>query len=160
MNMNRADLAVEILPRALWVLQGVCLFLGIRLTDGHSIGTDDIIPAVLGIVLVIVGLLFLAYSFYWIRHALISKDLVTDGPFGYMRHPMYISVYIMLLGIGLVLSSWVWFAIMVAFLPVWYVDCRIEERQMIDLHGERHLKCMRRTGMFLPRVNREVTSRA
>ena len=73
------------------------------------------------------------------RRALFDKTLVTTGPFRYMRHPMYIGIYIMLTGAGLLFFSKIWFMIMIIFIPVWYLDCKIEEKQMTELHKEKYL---------------------
>ena len=95
------------------------------------------------------------YVFYYIHRALLNKDLVTGGPFRYVRHPMYVATYIMLFGMGLLFFSWVvWFWVMAAFVPVWYMDCRIEERQMTGLHGETYLDYKKRVGMFIPKTTK------
>ncbi len=92
------------------------------------------------------------YVGYYMRRALFNKELVTGGPFKYVRHPMYVAIYIMLFGMGLLFFSWTWFAIMVVFMPVWYLDCRTEEKQMRGLHGREYLSYKRRVGMFIPKV--------
>ncbi len=44
--------------------------------------------------------------------------------------------------------------IMLVFIPIWYLDCRIEEKQMIELHKEKYLDYKKRTGMFLPKIRK------
>jgi len=41
----------------------------------------------------------------------------------------------MLTGAGILFFSEIWFMIMLAFIPIWYLDCRIEENQMTELYG-------------------------
>ena len=48
---------------------------------------------------------------------------------------VYLGIHIMLTGIGLLFFSHLWFAVMLAFVPIWYPDGKVEERQMIELHG-------------------------
>lgn len=152
--MNK-NLAAEILPRTLWVVMAVCLYLGQHLTNSPQKLTDDVLPACLGVSLASAGFLFWMYVGYYMRHALFDKTLVTGGPFKYMRHPMYVSIYIMLTGAGILFSSGIWFMIMLAFTPIWYLDCRIEEKQMTGLYGSKYQEYQERTGMFFPKI-REV----
>lgn len=106
----------------------------------------------LGAILTIGGFLFWMATVHHIGRALLTKELVTSGPYKYIRHPMYASAYSMLSGIGLLFFSWIWFAIMVAFIPIWLMDCRIEERQMTELHGETYLDYKKKVGMFRPKT--------
>jgi protein-S-isoprenylcysteine O-methyltransferase Ste14 len=89
------------------------------------------------------------------RHLSAARDsdgIATGGPFRYVRHPIYASIYVLCLGLGLAFFAWLWFAVMAAFIPWWIWECRREECEMIALHGERYLDYMSRTGMVLPRV--------
>lgn len=65
---------------------------------------------------------------------------------------VYLGIYIMLTGIGLLFFSHLWFAVMLAFVPIWYLDGRVEERQMIELHGSAYFDYRERTGMFIPKI--------
>ncbi len=148
----RKNTAIEILPRALWIVMAVCLCLGQKFTNGWSILTDNLFLLCLGICLNVVGFLLWMYVGYCMRKALFNKSLVTFGPFKYARHPMYISIYIMFTGIGILLFSKIWFIIMMIFIPIWYLNCKIEEKQMIELHKEEYLEYKKRTGMFFPKL--------
>lgn len=151
-SLWKKHIAVEILPRALWVIMALSLFLGQHLTDSPPEPTENIFFACVGVCLTILGSFFFIYVGYYIRRALANKDLVTTGPYRYIRHPMYVSIYVMLSGIGLLFFSEVWFLIMLAFVPIWYVDCWIEERQMTGLHEMGYSDYIKRTGMFIPRL--------
>jgi len=61
--------------------------------------------------LLVFGAVFHSSSFF-------DKELITTGSFKYARHPMYVAIYIMLLGVGFLFFSEVWFAIMVVFIPI------------------------------------------
>lgn len=150
--MKRRHIAVEILPRALWIIMAICLYLFQHFANEPPILTENILMLSSGIPLVIGGLLIRMYVGYYMRRALFDKTLVTDGPFKYVRHPMYLGIYIMLTGIGLLFFSHLWFAVMLAFVPIWYLDGRVEERQMIELHGSAYFDYRERTGMFIPKI--------
>ncbi|MEA3255734.1 MAG: methyltransferase [Candidatus Altiarchaeota archaeon] len=134
--MNK-DLATEILPRTLWVVMVVCLYLGQHLMNSPPKLTDDVLLACLGVSLATAGFLLWMYVAYYMRHALFDKTLVTGGPFEYMRHPMYVSIYIMF---------------MLAFTPIWYLGCKLEEKQITELYGRKYQEYKERTGMFFPRT--------
>lgn len=153
--MNKKNFAIEILPRALWIVMAVCLYIGQHIINSPSKLTNNIFFLCLGVSLAVGGFLFWIYVGYYIRHALFDKSLVTTGPFKYIRHPMYIWIYIMLTGIGILFFSKIWFVIMLIFIPIFYFVCKIEEKQMIELHREKYLEYKKRTGMFLPRLLNE-----
>jgi len=89
------NIIIEILPRALWVVMTICLYLGQHLNNSSPKLTSNIFLVCLGTLLAIVGFLFWMYIVYYMRHALFDKTLITTGPFKYVRHPMYVGIYIM-----------------------------------------------------------------
>jgi len=129
-----------ILPRALWIFMAVCLYLGQKLTNSPPILTDNLFLFCSGILLSVGGFLLWMYVGYYMRLALFTKELMVSGPFKYIRHPMYVGIYIMLVGIGLLFFSWIWFITMLIFIPIWYLDCKIEEKQMTQLQGKKYLE--------------------
>lgn len=156
-EMIKKNRGTEILPRLLWGVMVICLFLGEYVTNWPPTLTDNTPLVVVGIVLSAGGFLFWMYVAHYMgvggALSIKDKELVTGGPFKYVRHPMYVSIYVMLVGIGLLFFfSWIWFAIMIGFIPIWYVDCRIEEKLVIELHKEKYLDYKKRTGMFFPKI--------
>ena len=83
-----------------------------------------------------------------LRH---KADLITDGPFARVRHPIYA------LGIGLVLCSVIvlptWPMLVLAFVQVvlYVLKAANEERHLMRTHGEEYARYLARTGRFLPR---------
>ncbi|MCK4664114.1 MAG: isoprenylcysteine carboxylmethyltransferase family protein [Bacteroidales bacterium] len=150
--MKKKNIAIEILPRVLWIVMVVCLYLGQHFTNSPPILNDNTLFICLGVVLSIGGLFLWFYVAYYMRKSLFDKSLVTACLFKYVRHPMYVGIYIMLLGFGILFFSEIWFIIMLIFIPVWYFNCKIEEKQMIDLHKEKYIDYKKRTGMFLPKL--------
>ena len=147
----KKNTVIEILPRALWIIMALSLYLGQRvIINSPPKLTNNILLICLGIFLTIAGFLLWIYVVYYMRNALLTKELITKGAFKYSRHPMYVSIYIMLTGIGILFFSWIWFVIMLIFIPVFYWDCKIEEKQMTEFHGEKYQEYKERTGMFLP----------
>jgi protein-S-isoprenylcysteine O-methyltransferase Ste14 len=85
----------------------------------------------------------------------INKDqtLVTQGPYRWVRHPMYTSF--VLLWVGYFFLSTNWFIGLTGVLGfVWAILVRTpkEEQMMIDRFGEGYLAYMKQTGRYLPRL--------
>lgn len=109
-----------------------------------------------------VGLIALLL-FFWVLRSLgqnfstsltINKKqtLVTQGPYRWIRHPMYTSF--VLLWIGFLFLSASWFIGLTGLLAfVWAIVVRTpkEEQMMIDRFGADYLAYMKRTGRYLPR---------
>lgn len=152
---KKQHLAIEILPRALWVVMALCLYLGQYFTDPPPKLNNNILLIFLGSLLIITGFLLWMYVGYYMRKALFDKSLIITGPFKYVRHPMYVSIYIMLVGSGILFFSKIWFIIMLIFIPIFYLDCNIEEKQMTELHGKKYLDYKKETGMFLLKLFKE-----
>lgn len=89
---------------------------------------------------------------YWSMQVQLKKAhrLVTDGPYRYVRHPLYTALFLGYLGTLLALQSWTlvaWFPVFVAS----YVLFAREEQQIMERgFGEAYRAYCRRTGMFLP----------
>lgn len=149
--MKTKHILIEILPRLLWVIELTTLIVFESIFFGGPKTTSDNWVLFIGIVLTIWGIYALVTTFYKLAKPMFTKELVTSGPYRYVRHPMYVSMYILLFGLGLIFFSGLWFMIMLAFIPVWYIDCLLEEMQMTDLWGQKYRDYKRRTGMFIPK---------
>jgi protein-S-isoprenylcysteine O-methyltransferase Ste14 len=80
--------------------------------------------------------------------------LVTSGPYHWVRHPMYLSVLIIGLGMLLISGSWVIGGIY--FLPqalLYLMRVRSEEEMMQHKFGDVYSAYVRRTGRLLPHFN-------
>ena len=79
-------------------------------------------------------------------------ELVTTGPYRFVRNPMLTGVFLLLFGIGFAIKS---FSLIVFFAPlyilanVWELK-EIEEPELVKRLGEDYLAYRRRTPMFIP----------
>jgi protein-S-isoprenylcysteine O-methyltransferase Ste14 len=81
-----------------------------------------------------------------------SHALVTDGVFGYIRHPMYTAHLLWGIGQVLLLQNWIaGFSMLVTFLPEYLYRPRVEERMMIGHFGDEYRAYMERTGRYFPK---------
>jgi protein-S-isoprenylcysteine O-methyltransferase Ste14 len=76
--------------------------------------------------------------------------LVRSGIYGYIRHPLYLSVF--LLGTGVVFKDPGPAQLVLGvinLIAVWFTS-RIEEREMVEKFGEEYRIYMKETKMFIP----------
>jgi protein-S-isoprenylcysteine O-methyltransferase Ste14 len=81
-----------------------------------------------------------------------DHELVTDGVYRWIRHPMYAAIMLFGLAQALLLPNWLagWFAL-ATFLILYIVRTPREERMMCDVFGDQYRAYMRRTGRVIPR---------
>jgi protein-S-isoprenylcysteine O-methyltransferase Ste14 len=131
---------------------GVCLFLSQFTSNRNTYFTNNLYMILLGVIITIAGVsLTLAASIY-IRRANETGEMATSGPFQYIRHPIYISVYLISIGLGFLFFAWLWFLVMVVFIPLWWLESKEEEKEMLDKYGEKYVDYQKRTKMFIPGV--------
>jgi protein-S-isoprenylcysteine O-methyltransferase Ste14 len=84
----------------------------------------------------------------------IQKDhaLVTSGPYGRIRHPMYTGLNMFSFSLALTTSNLLvlFFAVLVIVPFPWIA--RNEEKMLLETFGEEYREYMRRTGRFFPRI--------
>jgi len=86
---------------------------------------------------------------------IVAKDqaIIQHGPYRFVRHPSYTAAFLMFIGIGLALGSWLSLAIL--FLAHCYLYGRrvaVEERALLDTLGTPYREYMSRTRRFIPFV--------
>ncbi|MDP7330574.1 MAG: isoprenylcysteine carboxylmethyltransferase family protein [Candidatus Marinimicrobia bacterium] len=80
-----------------------------------------------------------------------GRTLITEGPFKYIRHPLYSGfIYSATGALALWKQSW---ALLISVLPIafiwsWLVEK--EERYLLELFGEKYKLYQSKTGQFLP----------
>ena len=92
---------------------------------------------------------------FWSLHVEMREghEFVTSGPFAYARHPVYFSMILELLGIGLLTSAWITFGVVfVIFTPTLFARVRIEERALLAQFGDDYAKYMQTTPAIFPFV--------
>jgi protein-S-isoprenylcysteine O-methyltransferase Ste14 len=85
-------------------------------------------------------------------HVQEGHKLVTNGPYRWVRHPMYSTLFLMGLGFLLLTANWMIGGLMLAsvVLLVW---ARLggEEALLIETFGEQYREYMQRSGRFIPK---------
>ncbi len=91
---------------------------------------------------------------FWSLHVEMREghEFVSTGPFAHARHPVYFSMILELLGIGLILNAWISLAVVfLIFTPTLIARVRIEEQALLTQFGDAYRKYMRNTPAIIPR---------
>jgi protein-S-isoprenylcysteine O-methyltransferase Ste14 len=81
-----------------------------------------------------------------------TSKLVKSGIYGYIRHPLYLSVF--LFGTGVMLKRPATLQIVLGLINMVavYITARIEEQEMIAKFGDEYREYMKETKMFVPGI--------
>jgi protein-S-isoprenylcysteine O-methyltransferase Ste14 len=80
-----------------------------------------------------------------------GQPVIIKGPYRWVRHPGYAAGFLVFLGIGFALGSWLSLAVFVLdiyFVYSWRV--KAEEKALLDIIGEPYRAYMARTRRFIP----------
>jgi protein-S-isoprenylcysteine O-methyltransferase Ste14 len=83
-----------------------------------------------------------------------EHSLVIDGPYRWVRHPMYSATFLAVVGFTLLSANWFIGLTGVIALALLVVRTPVEERLLIEKFGDQYRQYMKRTGRFFPRAMR------
>jgi protein-S-isoprenylcysteine O-methyltransferase Ste14 len=96
--------------------------------------------------------LFLGFSFSPVIDAKEAK-LITDGPFKYIRHPMYLSIFLLVNGAWITISNaFPLFFGNLLFIFIWILRLNSEEECLVLKFGEKYKKYQKTTKRIFPFV--------
>jgi protein-S-isoprenylcysteine O-methyltransferase Ste14 len=78
-----------------------------------------------------------------------GHELVTSGPYAYVRHPIYTGILLAMIG-STIARGLAWLLLFFAFFAYFIVSARIEERMMLAQFPEAYPAYRRRTKMLIP----------
>lgn len=79
-------------------------------------------------------------------------ELVTSGPYRWIRHPLYTTGIALVLAIGVMAASWFILLFgLTALASIRLVVIPLEERELVTTFGQEYRDYMQRTGRLLPR---------
>jgi protein-S-isoprenylcysteine O-methyltransferase Ste14 len=88
-----------------------------------------------------------------------GHQLITEGPYRWVRHPMYTAFILLGLAWFLLSENWLiggfWLA---ATIMVIFTRLNAEERMLLQEFGDTYRNYARRTGRFLPKLRSKATS--
>jgi protein-S-isoprenylcysteine O-methyltransferase Ste14 len=81
-------------------------------------------------------------------------ELITEGPYSMVRHPLYVFSLIGAIGIGLASENLLVLAMLVIFYLLYYpMTILVEEAKLTDKFGQAYLDYMKSTPRFLPKLS-------
>ena len=80
-----------------------------------------------------------------------NPELVTGGPYAFVRHPIYTGIIFAMLGTALTVGSWWFFVVLIAF-GYFAMSARQEERDMLERFPQSYPAYMTRTKRLVPFV--------
>ncbi len=90
-----------------------------------------------------------------------AQNLVTNGPYRWVRHPMYTAFYVLHVAAFFLTANWfigvTWIAGLSAII---FLRVRREETMLLNRFGDAYETYMKQTGRFLPRLNKVGDKRA
>lgn len=156
MNQNRN----EFLPSILNVITGIgVLLISFLVEIKVQISTE--VAKMLGLFIVSVGIALVIWSAIHIRGAFLGEIepkldvLVQNGPYRFVRHPVYLGMTIAFTGIPIALRSWLGLiAVFLLFLPSEIYRAKLEEKALESKFGSEWEDYTAQTGFFLPYVRK------
>ncbi len=74
---------------------------------------------------------------------------ITRGLYHYSRNPMYVTMFIFLLGLGIVTASWVLLLLFIVFVVGCVVFVNVEEQSCLKKYGDAYREYMNRTPRWI-----------
>ena len=82
-----------------------------------------------------------------------NHKLITDGPYKYVRHPMYTQIWIWVICQWLILSNWIVGIVgVLAWTTLYVIRTPEEEKMMVEEFGQKYEDYMKRTKRIIPGV--------
>lgn len=91
----------------------------------------------------------------WSNILEIKKDhqLIKNGPYKKIRHPMYAHFWILIISQGLILDNWIVLVYgLLAWGTLYFLRVRKEENMMMEEFGDQYKEYMKETGRLIPKI--------
>jgi protein-S-isoprenylcysteine O-methyltransferase Ste14 len=85
-----------------------------------------------------------------------TGELITDGLFAYVRHPIYALSTLLMICSAIIVASPPMLIVAVVNLVLVNLKARNEERHLLAMHGEPYARYLLRTGRFVPRLGAQT----
>ena len=119
----------------------------------HSdiLGWAGVVLCVLGFGLAMVARWYLGRNWGMPMSRKEQPELISSGPYGYIRHPIYTGLILAMLGSAIGVN--IYWAVMLLPVGGYFIySARREEANMLQLFPEQYAAYMARTGMLAPRL--------
>ena len=84
-------------------------------------------------------------------HVMKNKELATDGPYAFVRHPLYVGNILLLVGFSMASSLWWSYVLMIALLLFYYPPTiSYEDNKLRDFFGDAWIEWSKTTKALIP----------
>jgi protein-S-isoprenylcysteine O-methyltransferase Ste14 len=122
----------------------------------HSFGQNsliDILSEALGLFLLTICSIGRLWALLYIS-GYKKLELITEGPYSVVRHPLYVFSLIGAIGIGVASENILILTVMVVFYLLYYpLTILAEEKKLAEKFGQLYLDYIKRTPRFLPKLS-------
>jgi protein-S-isoprenylcysteine O-methyltransferase Ste14 len=87
----------------------------------------------------------------WVASGAEKRELITTGPYAFVRHPLYGGLLLVMVGSALG-QSVLWLLPLVVYGPRFFTSARYEEQLLIEQFSDQYRDYRRRTRMLVPLV--------
>jgi len=98
----------------------------------------------IGLVMFLFGLVVQLTVLYTFRKAKPDRPFTT-GPYRYSRHPLYLGLFLMIIGISIMSLSWLFLLIVIILAIPLLIAAQAEERFCLKTYGKEYQEYMERT---------------
>ena len=74
---------------------------------------------------------------------------VTTGLYRYSRHPIYLTIFVQLIGVGIASASWVFILFTIVLIILFNISVIPEERGCLEKYGDAYREYMNRTSRWI-----------
>ena len=120
--------------------------------------------AITGCILATLGLAVWVWGFATIpslssgHYILPKQELITTGAFRFVRHPIYLGVFLLWMALAAASASIMILVVAITYvIPVYLLYIRSEERMMLAHFGASYRAYQAHTGMILPRLRKHAS---
>ncbi len=127
-----------------------------------NIGAPSLLVAleVVGLLLYVAGFLLMAWALLTLGRNYqlggtaprAQDDLIADGPYRLIRHPMYTAALIIALGLGLATQSWAFLCVFLIYLVLILALIPVEEGELGKAYGATYSAYRQKTKALLPSI--------
>lgn len=132
------------------------LVLFLILFTSHSFGQDSLTDTLLemsGLFLLTICSIGRLWSLLYIS-GYKKRELIMEGPYSIVRHPLYVFSLIGAIGIGVASKNILVLAALVIFYLLYYpLTILVEEKKLVDKFDQMYLDYAKRTPRFLPKLS-------
>ena len=86
-----------------------------------------------------------------------EHSLVTEGPYKWIRHPLYSFATMNFIGLSLAAANWFILLMIACIFIILHSRTHIEEAKLLDRFGDEYQKYINSTGRYLPRLGKGTT---